>query len=98
MLVVDVDDVAPFPDVVVVMRRMHNHMGKMLPEIPDMDTQLALSAKMIDKRQATPKVPTVLHRAVDQHSFFADSDPAVLLNAGPDPASFVMPLWRVFWR
>lgn len=35
---------------------MHNHnMGKMLPEIPDMDTQLALSAKMIDKRQATPK-------------------------------------------
>jgi hypothetical protein len=40
------------------MRRMHNHMGKMLPEIPDMDTQLALSAKMIDKRQATPKVRT----------------------------------------
>jgi hypothetical protein len=30
----------------------------MLPEIPDMDTQLALSAKMIDKRQATPKVST----------------------------------------
>lgn len=40
----------------VGMKRMHNHMGKMLPEIPDMDTQLALSAKMIDKRQATPKV------------------------------------------
>jgi hypothetical protein len=40
------------------MRRMHNHIGKMLPEIPDMDTQLALSAKMIDKRQATPKVST----------------------------------------
>ncbi len=44
----------------VVMRRMHNHIGKMLPEIPDMDTQLALSAKMIDKRQATPKVSTSL--------------------------------------
>jgi len=37
------------------MTRMHNHMGKMLPEVPDMDTQLALSAKMIDKRTSTPK-------------------------------------------
>jgi len=34
---------------------MHNHMGKMLPSVPDMDTQLALSAKMIDKRTSTPK-------------------------------------------
>ena len=25
-------------------------------------------------------------RAVDPHSFFADQDPAVLLNAHPDPA------------
>ena len=25
-------------------------------------------------------------RAVDQHSFFADSDSAVFLNADPDPA------------
>jgi hypothetical protein len=58
------------------MKRMHNHMGKMLPEIPDMDTQLALSAKMIDKRQATPKVffPSILllvwqHAIVDLYSF-----------------------------
>ena len=35
---------------------MHNHIGKMLPTVPDMDTQLALSAKMIDKRTSTPKV------------------------------------------
>jgi len=34
---------------------MHNHIGKMLPSVPDMDTQLALSAKMIDKRTSTPK-------------------------------------------
>ena len=26
-------------------------------------------------------------RAVDPHSFFADPDPAVLLNADPDPAA-----------
>ena len=26
--------------------------------------------------------------AVDPHSFFADPDPAVLLNAVPDPAAF----------
>ena len=30
--------------------------------------------------------PCVLQiRAVDPHSFFADSDPAVFLNADPDP-------------
>ena len=28
----------------------------------------------------------ILVRAVDPHSFFADPDPAVLLNADPDPA------------
>ena len=27
-------------------------------------------------------------RAVDLHSFLADSDPAAFLNADPDPASF----------
>ena len=26
-------------------------------------------------------------RAVDPHSFFADPDPAVILNADPDPAA-----------
>ena len=30
------------------------------------------------------------HRAVDPHTFFADPDPAVLLNADPDPAAFLM--------
>lgn len=30
-------------------------MSKMLPSVPDMDTQLALAAKMIDKRTSTPK-------------------------------------------
>ncbi|XP_023327829.1 AKT-interacting protein [Eurytemora carolleeae] len=34
---------------------MHNHGGKVLPEVPDLDTQLALSAKMIDKKTSTPK-------------------------------------------
>ena len=29
---------------------------KALPEVPDMDTQLALAAKMIDKKTATHKV------------------------------------------
>ena len=28
---------------------------------------------------------TVLGRAVDPHSFFADPDPDVFLNADPDP-------------
>ena len=28
-----------------------------------------------------------LVRAVDPHSFYADPDPAVLLNADPDPAA-----------
>ena len=32
----------------------------------------------------------ILTRAGDPHSFFADSDPAVLLNADPDPAAFLM--------
>ena len=27
---------------------------------------------------------------MDPHSFFADPDPAVLLNADPDPAAFLM--------
>lgn len=31
-------------------------MSKMLPSVPDMDTQVALAAKMIDKRTSTPKV------------------------------------------
>jgi len=30
-------------------------MAKMLPTVPDMDTQIALAAKMIDKRTSTPK-------------------------------------------
>jgi len=30
-------------------------MSKVLPQIPDMDTQLALAAKMIDKKTSTPK-------------------------------------------
>ena len=29
-----------------------------------------------------------VYRAVDPHSFFADPDPAVLINADPDPAAF----------
>ena len=29
-------------------------------------------------------------RAVDLHSFFADPNPAALLNAVPDPAAFLM--------
>ena len=29
----------------------------------------------------------VISRAVDPHSFFADPDPAVFLNADPDPAA-----------
>ena len=32
-------------------------------------------------------------RAVDPHSFFADPDPAVCLNAQPDPAAFSMRIW-----
>ena len=31
--------------------------------------------------------PLVRSRAVNLHSFFADPDPAVLLNADPDPAA-----------
>ena len=30
-------------------------MSKILPTVPDMDTQIALAAKMIDKRTSTPK-------------------------------------------
>ena len=32
-------------------------------------------------------------RAVDQHSFFADPDPAFLFNADPDPAAFSIRIW-----
>ena len=31
-------------------------MSKLLPSVPDMDTQLQLAAKMIDKNTATHKV------------------------------------------
>lgn len=37
-------------------------MAKMLPSVPDMDTQIALAAKMIDKRTSTPKVFCCHHR------------------------------------
>jgi len=37
------------------MMTSHDPMSKMLPAVPDMDTQLALSAKMIDKKTATHK-------------------------------------------
>ena len=30
----------------------------------------------------------VLYRAVDPHSFVADLDPVVFLNADPDPAAY----------
>ena len=33
---------------------------------------------------------TLLPRPVDPHSFFADPDPAVFLNADLDPAAFLM--------
>ena len=39
-------------------------------------------------------------RAVDPHSFFADPDPAVFLNADPDPAQtnfYKITLRRVFF-
>ena len=40
-----------------------DNMSKMLPSVPDMDTQLQLAAKMIDKKTATHKVrlKTVFH-------------------------------------
>ena len=37
-------------------------MAKSLPAVPDMDTQIALAAKMIDKRTSTPKVGRGDHR------------------------------------
>ena len=33
-----------------------DNMSKLLPQVPDMDTQLQLAAKMIDKKTATHKV------------------------------------------
>ena len=36
-------------------------MAKLLPSVPDMDTQLQLAAKMIDKKTATHKVGTWAH-------------------------------------
>ena len=33
-----------------------DNMSKLLPTVPDMDTQLQLAAKMIDKKTATHKV------------------------------------------
>ena len=38
-------------------------------------------------RQPIILTPFSSTRAVDPHSFFADPDPAVLLNADPDPAA-----------
>lgn len=46
------------PDVVnnfMISGSVSDSMSKMLPTVPDMDTQLALAAKMIDKRTSTPK-------------------------------------------
>ena len=43
----------PFPSMAGV---GSNSMAKMLPSVPDMDTQIALAAKMIDKKTSTPKV------------------------------------------
>ena len=34
----------------------NDSMAKMLPTVPDMDTQIALAAKMKDKKTSTPKV------------------------------------------
>ena len=45
------------------------------------DNFLGLSQKLLHKPRS---------RDVDPRSLFADSDPAVLLNADPDPSAFVM--------
>ena len=39
-----------------------DNMSKLLPAVPDMDTQLQLAAKMIDKKTATHKVGEELFR------------------------------------
>ena len=46
-------------------------MSKMLPAVPDMDTQLALAAKMIDKKTATHKVgdkPSLLYIILNKYA------------------------------
>ena len=43
---------------------------------------------MVDERNFLAIVLLKSSRAVDPHSFFADPNPAVLLNADPDPAAF----------
>ena len=40
-----------------------------------------------NKEESHPASFPLCTRAVDPHSFFADPDPAVLLNADPDPAA-----------
>ena len=39
------------------------------------------------KKRPSRQPTNLVLRAVDPHSFFADPDPAVLLNADPDPAA-----------
>ena len=49
-------------------------------------TQLKLRLQLFSPHFFVLKNVLVQSRAVDPHSFFADPDPAVLLNADPDPA------------
>ena len=45
-------------------------MSKLLPSVPDMDTQLQLAAKMIDKNTATHKVSTDRYQQLRCHFEF----------------------------
>ena len=43
--------------------------------------------KLVETQVSSVTKPAGILRAVDPHSFFVDPDPAVLLNADPDPAA-----------
>ena len=52
------------------------------------DSPTALPPPQVHNQISSTDLRCRLGMAVDPHSFFADPDPAVLLNAVPDPAAF----------
>ena len=46
---------------------------------------------MTEEGHTIPAEGSIYGRAVNQHSFYADPDPAVFLNADPDPDSDLDP-------
>ncbi len=61
---------------------------KVLPALPDMDTQMALAAKMIDKRTSTPRGNHTYGPFFTEYTLLAEYN---LLKQHPLPGVYVIP-------